>query len=222
MSEILLVNPRRRRKKTTSRKRPARRRKTTARKRRRNPGYAIRRRRAPRARAARAGRRRVSRRRSNPAPRLTARSVQANIMNAVPGAFGALALDVTLGYLPLPAQFKAGLWGYVTKGIGAIGLGMLANASGMVRGATAAKLTEGALTVMMHGAMRQGMTEFAPGVPLGLYDDGSMGYYGSGWNPGNPSFDVASPLSAYLPDISNAEVPADDYSGMNAYMTGEY
>lgn len=144
-------------------------------------------------------------------------------MNALPGAFGALGLDVLMGYIPLPANFKGGFAGYITKSVGAIGLGMLANMSGMVRASTAAKMTEGALTVMFHGAMRQAMTQFAPQIPLGMYLDESqptMGYYGAGWNPDIP-FNTGGSNSdvGYLPDISAGQ-PYDTF-GLDAYANAE-
>lgn len=114
-------------------------------------------------------------------------------MGAVPGAIGALGLDVLLGVVPVPAQFKSGIFGYVTKGVGAIALGMVAGMVG-VKSSTAAKMTEGALTVMIHGALRQGVSQFAPQIPLGAYPDEMLGYAGSGWNP---SYDDG--MGAYLP-----------------------
>lgn len=219
MSEILLVNPRRRRRTTkrrTARRKTNPRRKRSTRKRsrarRRNPGYALP---NPRRRT-----RRASRRRSNPAPRLTARSVQSNVMAALPGAFGALGLDVMLGYIPLPAVLKTGFAAYITKAVGAIGLGMVANMSGMVRGATAAKMTEGALTVMFHGMLRQGMAQFAPAVPMGMYIPGStgMGYYGAGWNPDVPFNTGGDGSMGYLPELSAADSLTPDYlGGFGAY-----
>lgn len=221
MSEILLVNPRRRRRAGSRKRTPRSRRKANPRKRRttrrrsrarrRNPGYALS---NPRRR-----KRRSSRRRSNPAPRLSARSIQANVMAALPGAFGALGLDVALGYLPLPTFLRTGFMAYATKAVGAIGLGMLANMSGLVRGATAAKMTEGALTVMFHGMLRQGMSQYAPAVQMGMYIPGGsgMGYYGAGWNPDIP-FDTAGNGVGYLPELSAADSLSPDFlGGFGAY-----
>jgi hypothetical protein len=246
MSEVLLVNPRRRRRKgrrkmsalqrkyfgggkKSRRKNPKRRRRTRGsrrRSRRRSNPIAIF---APKRRKRRGKSRRArSRRRRNPAARSVSlgaglgafkpRNVQATLMNALPGAVGALGLDILLGYVPVPAQWKAGYLGYVTKAVGAIVLGLLA--SKVTKASTAAKMTEGALTVMFHGILRNAVTQFAPAVPMGMYlNDGGMGYYGSGWNPDTEYGDMA----AYLPDIS-AESIVTDERDMGMYMEnqGEY
>lgn len=203
MSEILLVNPRRRRRKTTTarkrRRNPVRRRRTRSRRRRRNPIAANPRRR----------RRSYSRRRrSNPSPRLSSRYVQTTVMNAVPGAIGALGLDVIMGYVPLPANFKAGIAGYATKGIAAVLLGFVASKAG-VKAATATRMTEGALTVMIHGALRQAVTQYAPQVALG-----DMGYAGSGWNP---NYDDG--MGAYL--SSPALAYDENGNGMGEYLSDD-
>jgi hypothetical protein len=139
-------------------------------------------------------------------------------MNALPGAFGALGLDIALGYIPVPANWKLGILGYVTKSVGAIGLGMIAQ--NFVRPATAAKMTEGALTVMFHGILRNLTAQFAPAVPLGMYlpsTNGNMGYYGSGWNP-----EYESGLEAYLPDMSMDPMSTDNRD-LGMYLeTDEY
>lgn len=198
MSEILLVNPRKRRT----------RRKTTSRKRRSNP---VRRRRvARRSPARRVTRRR--RRRSNP----SMRGIQGQAMTAFNGAVGALGLDIALGYIPIPANLKAGPLGYATKLVGAVGLGMVAK--NFVRASTATKLTEGAMTVVIHGALRDAVQQFAPQIQMGeyLYPNESLGYYGSGWNP-NYSADE---LGAYLPSLDTDSF--DMNQEMGAYVGDDW
>lgn len=206
MSEVLFVNPRRRRRK--ARKSAPRKRA----KRRRNPGFslpAV----NPRRRKRRASgrRRRVSfRRRRNPALRLSVGGIQGQVMGAVPGAVGALALDVVMGYLPLPANLKGGMLSYVVKGAAAVGLGMLA--SKVVKPATAAKMTEGALTVMLHGVLKTMTSRFAPQIAMGEYE-------GAGWEP-------SEPLGAYLDNqagLPNVEAsPVGAYMDMGAYEDTDY
>lgn len=139
-------------------------------------------------------------------------------MGAFPGAFGALALDVALGYIPLPITTP--LMGYVVKGIGAIGIGWAANASRLVKGTTANQMTQGALTVMIHGALKQSMAQFAPQILMGEYlTNGGMdglGYAGSGWNP---SSDVAidNGMGTYLPSLSSETMRTDDEYGLGKY-----
>lgn len=183
MSEILLVNPRRRaRRKSPTRRRRARASNPARRKRRASP---VRRRRASVSR----------RRRRNPAPRLNVRSIQSSVMNAVPGAAGALALDVALGFIPIPANFKTGLLGYGVKGMGAVLIGMLAG--NVVKAQTATRMTEGALTVMIHGALKQGVSNFLPNVPMSEY----MGYYGAGWDPNYSMGAYLSQPQAAIPEM---------------------
>lgn len=191
-SEILLVNPRRRRRRKTVAKRraPVRRRKTARVRRRavaRNP--------APR-RAMRRVRRRVRR---NPVGPL--KGLMPQLQTAAGGALGGLTLSIALGYLPIPANLKAGALGYVTKGALAFGLGMLAK--NFTRASTAARLTEGALTVVMYEAMKDGVQRFAPQIPLGMYiSDPALGYYGSGWNPGDENLGIYLPNFSSVPDAS--------------------
>jgi len=188
MNEILLVNPRRRRRKTTTR----RRRKTITRKRRRNP---VRRRRTTTVRR---------RRRRNPARKITAAKVQRQLMTAAQGALGAIGLDIALAYIPLPAQLQGPIAGPVIKGLGAIGLGAVAGMAG-VKAETANRMTEGALTVQLHGIGKQLVSQFVPGVAMNAY----LGYYGSGYNPVDDP-DWQGGMGTYLTDISADDLSMDE------------
>ena len=195
MSEILLVNPRRRR----------RRKKTTARKRRRNPTANPRRRRR---------RTYATKRRRRRNPRMTGRAIQNQVVDAFQGASGALALDVTLGYLPIPANLKAGIVGTGVKALLAIGIGVLGQNLKVVKASTAAKLSNGALTVVLHDELKKQVQNFLPNVAMGEYLDygnNELGYYGSGYNPG----------PVYLPELS-AEGVMTDESGFGEYLGQEY
>lgn len=195
MNEILLVNPRRRRRKTK--------RKTVARRRRRrNPVANPRRRRRTGAR----------RRRRNP-QRLTAAKIQRQVMTAAQGALGALGLDIALAYIPLPPQMQGPFIGPVIKGLGAIGLGVVANMAG-VRAETANRMAEGALTVQIHGIGKQMLGQFAPQIALSAYiGEEGFGYYGSGWNPNADAYDDPdwqAGMGTYLPDISADDIGMDE------------
>lgn len=125
------------------------------------------------------------------------------VQGALPGALGALGLDVLLGFVPIPVTWKAGIPGYLTKIVGAIGLGMIAG--NVVGQGTAAKMTTGALTVMFHGILRELIATNFPQVPLGMYLNpgfSGLGYAGSGYNPMNG-------LGLYLPDISGDDMMTD-------------
>lgn len=196
MNEILLVNPRRRK----------RRKKTTTRKRRRNTASNPRRRR----------RKTTVRRRRRRNPRVTARSIQSDVMEALQGATGALALDVTLGYLPLPANLKAGIVGTGVKALLAIGIGVLGANTKIVRPATAKRFANGALTVVLHDELKKQVAQFMPNIAMGEYlgvdyndyEMAGLGYHGAGYNPG-----------MYLPDISEDDMGFEE-SGMGEM--GEY
>lgn len=207
MANMLLVNPRKRR--TKRRAKASKRRATTTRRRRRSARRVS----STRARNPIRRIRRTRRaRRRNPI-NLNMRSIQGQVMDAATGAAGAVALSVALGYLPIPAQFKTGALAPVTKGAVAIGLGMLL--ANVVKGSTAARMTQGALTVILADVMRGLVSQFAPNVTLaGDYGSGQdLGYYGSGWNPAQP----ASAMGDYLPDIS----AGDSFdTSMGAYVDG--
>ncbi len=176
MAEMLLINPRRRRRTTRRRK-----------------GFSTARRRAPTRARRRVARRRVRRRnpantfgvprygyrRMNPAHRRRRRNpngrrgVMGIVQPAFMGAAGALTLDIAWGYLPIPMNLKTGMLRHVVKGVGAIGLGYLVN---MVASRKVAdEMTKGAMTVVIHGCMREVAQQFMPNVPL----DG-LGYYSAG------------------------------------------
>lgn len=198
-SEILLVNPRRRRKAAARKAAPARRRRPAARR------AAPKRRRAVRRNpVARVTRRRKVKR------NLIPRGIGPQIQTAFGGALGGLGLSVALGVLPIPANFKAGMFGYATKGALAFVIGMLAK--NFVRASTAQRLTEGALTVVMYEALRDTTAQFVPQIPLGMYMEGpALGYYGSGWNPA-----ADDGMGMYLPNFSS--VPnADVFDGVMGY-----
>ncbi len=170
MAELLLVNPKRR----TRRRRPTRARKRVTRRTvtRRAPRRRVRRRRNPSANTF--GVPTYGSRRRNPARRRAKGDIVNRIvMPSVMGATGALALDIAWGYLPIPMNLKTGMLRHVVKGAGAIALGYLTEM--VATKATAEQMTRGAMTVVVHGAMRELAQQFMPQVPL----DG-MGYYSAG------------------------------------------
>lgn len=206
MEEILLVNPRRR-------KRRLRRGKSRAR--RSNPHR-------HRARSRRGGFRIRRRRLRNPRMGLPSlRSIQGEVVPAVIGAGGALALDIGMAYLGnyLPAVLQSG-WGRTLAQLGgALGLGFLA---ARVVGRRNAQIgTLGALTVIAYNAIRplaadalgdkvkglSGLADFGDYTPtMGAYmQNGRLGAY-------------MQPAAALLPGTSTAMGRRQ----MGAYMGGGY
>lgn len=201
MNEILLINPRKRKAKkrrsvSRRRKNPVRRRKSYAKK------------------------RRVRRRNPNGLGK-----IQNIFMPAILGASGALALDITLGYIPIPLNLKTGIAGYATKAIGAIGLGMLLQNFKLVKHKTAVDMTTGALTVMLHGALKEQVQLMLPNVPMGEYltGPGFGNWVGSGFPAGVESDDMigAGAMGAYLPDLSADDIGIDS-EGLGEYLNDGY
>lgn len=125
---------------------------------------------------------------------------------ALIGAVGAVAVNTAMSRLvplmlpaSMQAQFMTGRMRYLTQGIAAIGLGIVAQKVG-VRAAMAEKMAEGSLTVTLTDAIR----DFAlqAGIPLG-----GMGYYLPGRNAGR----------AYPSASGN---PGQLMNGMRSYITG--
>lgn len=158
MASLMLVNPRRRKKATRSTTR--RRRKTTARK---SPA-----RRTYRRNPIRATRRRSTRRyRRNP---IKAKGLLAPLMPAAVSATGAIGLDLAWGMIgsKLPMGMGTGPMKYVAKAAGALALGSLA--AMVTKKDTANQMAVGALTVVLHGAMKDTIQKTLPNVQLGEAD----------------------------------------------------
>ncbi|MEE9119413.1 MAG: hypothetical protein V3U02_12580 [Calditrichia bacterium] len=199
MGQLLLVNPKKRGRRKTRRKNPVARvaNPRSKKSRRRNPI------------AANPRRRRTYRRRRNPITKI-GNLVQDSLIPSVTAAGGALALDIIMGFLPLPDVVKIGPMRHLVKGAGAIGMGMIA---GMVSTPKTAQLvTTGALTVTMYGAGKELVGRFLPQLALGAYENESdildgLGYYGAGYSP-------MDSLGAYENDINDIE-------GIAAYQNEE-
>lgn len=134
-------------------------------------------------------RRRVTpRRAANPRARFpTFQSIINNqVVPAMVGGAGAVANDIIVNMLPLPAQFKTGWARHVSKALGAVALGMLGGF--FLQKRTADQLGAGAMTVVGYNVVRDLTAQFAPQIPLGEYlgeylPMGSLNYYGAGLDP---------------------------------------
>lgn len=146
---LMLVNPRPRRK--AKRKASpaqlaalAKGRAARARKPRRNPAPALR-------ASANPVKRRTRRARRNPIGGLSGGAILAQLVGAAQGAAGAVAVDIAIKYLPLPAAMKAGNMQHVTRAGLAIGLGLIGK---KFVGRAAGRMAEGALTVSAYGILK--------------------------------------------------------------------
>ena len=241
MEEMLIINPRGRRNArgqfTKRRRNPKRRRRhVNARRRRRNPIAAVavnprrRRRRNPIALAVNPRRRR----RRNPIlamnPRrrryrhrnpsisgitssFKPRAILAVLIPAGVGAGGALALDIAMSYVPLPATMQTPMAKNIARIIGAIALGALGTAFlGRQKGAQVAL---GALTVVSYNVLREFAVQQFPtltlsGITQGDYSDLNLAGRRLGYI--NPAPMLTSGMGAYM----GAGLPP--VPGMGAYM----
>lgn len=210
MSEILLVNPRRKRrrnKRAKAKRRPA-------------MGYTVG---SRKIRRRKLNRRHRSRRRSN--PRFSIRGVTGLVVPAATGAAGAVALDILMGYVPLPA-FLQNPWGNAAaKGAGAVLLGF---GAGKVFGKrTGVLFTAGALTVIAYQVIKSVATQaLGDKAPAGLTGVQDFVDYQRGGNMGaymRPALSGSTGMDVNLGYMNPAGVLADnDLSsgdGMGAYMT---
>lgn len=151
MAGLMLVNPRKRR---TKRK--------TARK-------TIAKRRSPRVASSKTVTTRKYRR--NPIPRMG--GVVSTLKDGAVGAAGAVATEIILSKVPLPAALATGNGRVAASALGSIAVGMLVAKFGKNKklGQT---MAQGGVTVALHSLMR-GAAGSLPGVSLNGYGDGLLG-----------------------------------------------
>jgi hypothetical protein len=132
---------------------------------------------------ARARKRAPARRRRNPIKMDMASIMKNTIMPSATAAGGALAVDMALGYIPLPAMLKTGPARHLVKGVAAIGMGLLA--ANFVKPRTAELFATGAMTVAVYGAAKEAIGQFAPNIQMGEYEDIDLELDGMGYrSPG--------------------------------------
>lgn len=107
------------------------------------------------------------------------------VMPAVTAASGAILLDLLWANLPIPAKAKVGNMQYLAKGIGAVGMVMLAKKTRVVTPKTAEALGVGAMTVVFHDLIRNVLKKSMPGLHLGEYVGDYDGYPALGEYVGN-------------------------------------
>ena len=134
-------------------------------------------------------------------------------------AGGALALDVAMGYLPIPENIKTGPMRYFVKAGVAVGLGMIAEKVGSKK--LGRNIATGALTVAMHGVARETIQKQMPQIQLGEMDaDIDLMGMGAYMDDGMGAY-MDDGMGAYLEDgmgayPSSAPVFDDGMGGYNA------
>lgn len=175
-AEVLLINPRsrkRRRKHVAKRRRHTARRHKVVSRRRRSSVVVVGRKVNPRRRRRVHALRRHRARRRN--PRLFSMGgITSALIPAAIGGAGAVALDVGLSFVPLPAMLQGKLAKTGVKIAGALALGWV---GGKVLGTDKGKaVTLGALTVVLYGVIKDAIATVAPGVPLSGVGGGGVDY----------------------------------------------
>ena len=177
MPSLMIVNPKRRKRKASPKRRTRKVATVTVKA---NP---VRRRRKSATRAVPVARR--ARRSAKTTYRRIRRSVSsgrtgnflAPLMGAVPGAVGAVAVNLIMSKLPLPAMLTTGPVKHVARVGVILGLGFLANKA--TRNPMVGQAIQGALTVSVYESIKELMA--GVGMPLGeemgMGQDNDLSYY---------------------------------------------
>lgn len=123
--------------------------------------------------------------------------IAGTVMPSAIGATGALALDVILAYLPLPAMLKGGALRPVVRLGGALALGFLA--SKVASKNIADQVTAGAVTVVLYDLLKGSIQKMVPTLQLG---DDSLEYINPGMIAGDgqyPSMSGFAPMNGFAP-----------------------
>lgn len=213
MAELMLVNPRRRRRRVKAkRKSPKKRRRMSALQRKffgkkrtkRNPIVMAKK--SRRRRRSIIAKRRYKR---NPSGGFSTKSFMRNtLMPSAVGAAGALGIDVIMGFLPIPIQFKTGPMRAVVKVIGAASIGYIA--SNFMKRETANQIAAGAITVAMYDVFKGFMQQAMPNIPLSENDAlieeyPSLAYAGAGY-----TVDGMNDINEYVSDDENVGMYVGD------------
>jgi hypothetical protein len=160
-------------------------------------------------------RRHVSRRRRSN-PRFSLGGITHQLLPAAYGAGGAIALDIALGYIPLPAMLATGYPKHAVRIVGALGIGWLA---GKFLKGKAQAIGQGALTVAVYGLLKDVLVQFAPSVKgLGDYEEILVDGY---MDPAARVGSFNEGVGAYLQGGFAAQAEDSlDVDGVGAYLQG--
>ena len=211
MSGLMIVNPSRRKRRKASPKRRAR--KATSVVVRSNPVKRRRRKSAVRSNPVpgfrRARARRSSKRvRRNPIGHSSG-GILKPLMTAVPGAVGAVGVNLILSKLPLPAMLTSGPIKHVARVGIILGLGMLANK--VTRSPMVGQAIQGALTVSVYESIKELMS----GAGMNLGDDMGMGTDEMGY------YSPATTIDGYIDNPSMGEYVSGYDDGISEYVSAD-
>lgn len=133
------------------------------------------------------------------------------LMPSAMGAAGALGIDVILGFLPIPIQFKTGPMRALVKIAGAVGIGMVA--SNFVKRETAHQFVAGAVTVTLYDVFKGYLQQAMPTVALS--EDAAVMQEYPQLAYANPALNVSGTeqMGVYMPEAGMGVYVGDD-SGM--------
>ena len=106
-----------------------------------------------------------------------ARGLLAPLMAAVPGAVGAVAVNLIMSKLPLPAMLKTGPIKHIARVGVILGIGLLANKA--TRSPLVGQAIQGALTVSVYESIKELMAGAGMnlGEDMGMGTDEDIGFY---------------------------------------------
>lgn len=135
----------------------------------------------------------------------------AYVISSTVGSAGALGVDIALGALPIPDQFKTGPMRTVARVGAAFGLGYVA---GLVKPSLRTPVLLGALTMVAYSTMRDLASRFAPQLPgLSEYPDYQVGYI-------DPAPQLAS-VGAYMEPAAGTMGAYMQPSELNGYESSD-
>ena len=128
------------------------------------------------------------------------------LMNAVPGAVGAIGVNLILSKLPLPDVLTTGAVKHVARVGIILGLGMLANK--VSRSPMIGQAVQGALTVSVYESIKELMSN--AGFQLNGIGTDEMGYYSP-----------ATTVDGYVDNPALGEYPLGVDDGLSEYVSAD-
>jgi hypothetical protein len=133
------------------------------------------------------------------------------IMGGAMGGAGATMLDVVMGFIPTPEEFKPAM--PLIKGAVSLGLGWALDQTGLVKPETSKRMVEGMLSVNFNQVINSGLTNMFPNLTLGEYV--GMGTYEGPWQPDMGEADYLGYFNTNLnlgPDTSMPYIEGNEES----------